>query len=262
MKFYFKLCSYFPYSLVPITRFLFGNSGEQYKIGFFKRLILLYKIVSNWIFIDGATTWLELLVLVQEVLNINKQIQGDVIELGCYKGRSSATLSIACSMVGRKLIVCDSFQGLPDPVHSEKKIYNLRYDRYVEYNTGEYIGTLAEVKQNISRYGILDVCEFIPGFFENTLPTLQKKFVLVFEDSDLPSSLKTILKFIYPHLQNGCKFYTEEAQDFEIASLFFNDQWWNENLCMPSPGLVGAGIGLPLGPDGSGLAYTIKRTLS
>jgi hypothetical protein len=57
-------------------------------------------------------------------------------------------------------------------------------------------------------------------------------------------------------------FYTHEAQELHLASLFYDDAWWSSTLGQNAPGLAGAGNGLGLlpGPGGyrSELGYTIK----
>ena len=60
------------------------------------------------------------LVLVNEILGLPRSLRGDVVECGCYCGASTANLSLACALTGRKLIVCDSFEGLPNPKDEEK----------------------------------------------------------------------------------------------------------------------------------------------
>jgi hypothetical protein len=162
-------------------------------------------------------------------------------------------------MVGRKLIVFDSFSGLPEPANGESMVYNLRRLRFVKYSKGDYCGRLEEVQENVARYGRLDVCEFVQGYFQDTLPNRNERYVLVFEDADLPSSVATALQYVWPRLHEGCKFFTQEAQDFEVVALFFDKEWWSRHLGSSPPGLVGAGIGLPLSMDGSGIGYAVKR---
>ena len=52
----------------------------------------------------------------------------------------------------------------------------------------------------------------------------------------------------------------------EIATLFFDHEWWADRLDERPPGLVGAGSGLGLHPGDNGfsslLAYTIKAPAS
>ena len=40
-------------------------------------------------------------------------MEGVVVECGCFLGGSTANLSLVCEVVGRELIVYDSFEGLP-----------------------------------------------------------------------------------------------------------------------------------------------------
>lgn len=126
-------------------------------------------------------------------------------------------------------------------------------------------GGVEEVKQNIKRYGNIDICNFHVGYFNDTLPRVDKKVAFVFLDVDLRESLETCIKYFYPLLQDGCRIYTHEAHHMEFASLFFSDEWWQKNLGCTPPGLIGAGSGIGLSLlggrsyFGSSLGYTIKN---
>src|SRR5678809_112374 len=99
-------------------------------------------------------------VLVRELFGISPQAQGDVVECGAYKGASSASLSLACELVRRKLWVCDSFAGLPSAEAEITRNYaHLKVQGH--YAQGMYAGALDEVRANISRYGSVATCEFL-----------------------------------------------------------------------------------------------------
>jgi hypothetical protein len=102
------------------------------------------------------------------------------------------------------------------------------------------------VRQNIRKYGVLDICEFRKGFFEQTLPLFKEHCVQIFVDVDYRSSLETCLRYLWPLLQNNCLFYTHEVRHQEIAQLFFSEKWWQSELGIQPPGLIGAGTGLGL----------------
>ncbi len=50
---------------------------------------------------------------------LDLDVPGPIVECGAYKGGSSAQLSVIAKHTGRKLYVCDSFQGLPKPAEAE-----------------------------------------------------------------------------------------------------------------------------------------------
>jgi hypothetical protein len=116
------------------------------------------------------------------------------------------------------------------------------------------------VRENVANYGAVDVCEFVPGFFSDSLPLRpqHERFALIFEDADLPSSVKDVIRHTWRKLEPDCQFFTHEARDREVVRIFFDQQWWREELEEEPPGLVGSGIGLPLSWCGSGLAYASR----
>jgi predicted O-methyltransferase YrrM len=242
--------------------FLRGDLGKEYGLGLSDKLKLMRQIRRNTRRIISGSSWLEQLHLAAALLAIPKTMKGDVIECGSYKGSSSASLSLVCSRVGRRLIVCDSFEGLPEPEADDMVHASVHYKHYEKYKKGDYTGRLEEVQDNIRQYGALDCCQFVKGYFENTLHTLdpQQRFVLIFLDVDLHASLRTCLTQLWPRLQDGGYLYTHEAQQLDFAGMFFDKQWWADNLGCAPPGLVGCGCGLPTGiGEGSAIGYTVKR---
>ena len=194
-----------------------------------------------------------------EILKLSPSIEGEVIECGCYKGGSTANLSLVCALAGRKLIVCDSFEGLPEPDEADR-VHHVPHKGFkVRYERGQYRGTLDEVRNNIERYGNLEACEFVPGFFETTLEGLDRTFVLVFLDVDLSRSLEVCLLALWPRLRPGALLFSHEAEDLGFVSLFFDRRWWQERLSTDPPGFIGSGVGLPLRVgEGTALGYAIK----
>jgi O-methyltransferase len=191
-------------------------------------------------------------------LQIPPDIEGAVAEFGCYKGLCTASLSLACDLIRRKLVVYDSFAGLPD---GESVVDHIDGKGQVEYHKGDYCGTLDEVRANVQRFGRLSVCEFIAGYFEETLPhrSSLEKYGLVFEDADLPTSVRTVLRETWPRLQSGCRFFCHEAQDLQVVEIFFDREWWEQNLGFTVPGFVGSGCGINSSLATSYLGYAVKR---
>ena len=197
--------------------------------------------------------------LATHLLSVPLSAEGCVVECGCFKGRSTATLSLLCSVTGRRLAVFDSFEGLPEVSESDRVHITPTEDRYETYKKGDYTGRPAEVRGNVAKYGCLDQCEFHKGYFEDTLPSFGESVAFAFLDVDLHASLKTCLLHLWPRVREGGMLMTHEAKQLSFASIFFDRVWWREALDCEAPGLIGAGTGLPAGISGStGLGYAVK----
>jgi O-methyltransferase len=212
----------------------------------------------------SATGFRELLLMSNEILN--SKVPGVVVECGCYRGGSTATLSAACRKAKRRLHVFDSFCGLPEPGAEDMSHTVLSENEIHRYTKGAFAGSLDTVKGNVSRFGSIASCEFWPGYFETTLPQFKKQVAVAFCDVDLVGSLKTCIQYLWPLMPDGAVLFTHEAHHLEIAKLFHDDAWWNDVLRTKAPGLVGSGSGLGLrrtshGYYGSSLGLVRKNPL-
>ena len=238
------------YALLALA-FVVSGPGRRGK------LRLAWRILRAATAKDAATLPTEQLHLVQRVLSIPREMPGDVAEFGCFKGRTSAILSLACAMAGRRLVIFDSFAGLPTTEHLSADAVN---ETSFQYEAGQYRGAFEEVRERIRREGDLSVVDFVPGYFDATLPQRTgDRWALIFEDADLPSSVETILEHTWPALQPGAFFLSHEARDPAVVKLFFDDAWWREHHGIPAPGFIGSHIGLPLaiGPTYGGGAFSL-----
>jgi len=155
----------------------------------------------------SASTFGEQLFLVRAILSIPPEKPGLVAEFGCYKGLSTVAISIAARYAGRRVIVFDSFQGLPEP---SEMVHQVTTGAVVDYRKGNYAGTLEEVRSLVARHGEIDRVEFVEGFFCQTLPRrpADEKYVLIFEDADLIESVRDVLKHAWPRLLPAmCSFF-------------------------------------------------------
>lgn len=232
--------------------FLIDPIWKRYHIGFLKRVQIC------GILLNRTTNPPASMLYVTEILKYPAELGGDVIECGVWKGGMTIGLSIACKIANRRLLVCDSFQGLPDPLDTDRRHRSIMMPRYPResqqieddvrvYHKGEYLGTREEVEQNVSRWGEISVCRFVPGWFNESLPeafTDGQKFVFAVIDVDLSQSMRDCLLSIWPRLQPGSKFYTDDGGELDIAAIFFERDWWKKNLGENPPGLIGAGFGI------------------
>jgi len=240
-----------------LRRFYRDDVGRAYGIDRKAKASMVDRFRTVTQQVPSGTSWLYHVVLATELLNIPPSVRGDVIECGCWKGASTASLSVVCAAVGRKLIVCDSFEGLPDDEQRKTHQYP-HVGVFGYYQKGMYAGRLEEVQAVIAAHGSLGHCQFVKGFFSESLKSLTGPLVFAFLDVDLASSMKDCIKAIWPLLVDGGLVYTDDSCDMEVVKAWFDEAWWNDACGCPAPGYVGSGCGLPLSPDFSSLGYARK----
>jgi O-methyltransferase len=211
-----------------------------YRLSLVGKLCLGVKMALNKLRIETGTSYKAHLAMALKILETPPEVEGDIVECGTWKGGSAANLSLVCRITGRKLRIYDSFEGLPE---SEPG------DRQGGYPKGDYAGALEEVRENIRRYGALECCEFIKGWYKDTLPQLakQKPILLAFLDVDLEASLETCVRHIWPSLTERGYIFIDEYVDLDYCSIFWSEKYWMKHFQRTPPGLIGAGIGLALG---------------
>ncbi|HUG67904.1 MAG TPA: TylF/MycF/NovP-related O-methyltransferase [Pirellulaceae bacterium] len=189
---------------------------------------------------------------------------GPVVECGCYRGGMTAKLSLACAAAGRELYVCDSFDGLPKP-----RLYGGLYRHYAnrgdliglfgearQFEAGDYRAALPEVRENVAKFGNVDVCRFVPGPFAETLPKLDIRPAMVTIDVDLVESARDCLRWLWPRLV-GRRFFTHEAFYDTFMKGILDPSWWQATMNEDIPKVLGAGTGL--NPRASCTAVLMKR---
>jgi O-methyltransferase len=173
----------------------------------------------------------EIVTVVSEILRTPRSMTGAVLEAGCFKGGSTAKLSLATQLSGRKLLVFDSFDGLP-AITTEKEKSG--------FSKGDYKGGLEEVQKNVCAYGVIEVCRFFPGWFAETLPNLAEPIAVAFVDVDLADSLKTCLQYIYPKLVPDGAIFSHDGHLPLCVELMKDEVFW-QSLGGPAPKFTGLG---------------------
>ena len=118
-----------------------------------------------------------------------KKIEGDIAEVGVYKGGSA---KLICENKGnKKLYLFDSFEGLPNPS-----------DRDTDgFCKGSFKYDFNMVKNYLKGY---ENVYLYKGFFPKTSkPIKDKMFSFVHLDVDLYDSTLECLKFFYPRMSKG-----------------------------------------------------------
>jgi O-methyltransferase len=245
---------------LPLIGLFDDDVGREYGVGTREKLELAYRARRAQHSIPTASSFLEHLAMAEAILRVPASVDGVVVECGCYKGGSTASLSLASRLAGRRLLVFDSFAGLPEPGGDDAVHHVLRDQTAHTYERGAFSGGLSEVRRNVERFGAPELCEFVPGYFEDTLPGFDQPCVFAFVDGDLTESVKTCVENLWPRLAPNCSLWTHEAHHAEIAELFFDADWWGDALGSEPPGLAGAGSGLGLSSHAqTPIGYAVKQ---
>lgn len=149
---------------------------------------------------------------------VRNGVPGDLVETGVWRGGASLFMRAALRALGdkeRKVVLADSFAGLPKPGaagHTQDKL-NLSEIPYLAVSR-------EQVEQLFRQNGLLDAqVEFLEGWFHETLPSQRgRPFALIRLDGDLYSSTMIGLENLYPSLtRGGCiiidDFGIEECQE-------------------------------------------------
>jgi O-methyltransferase len=237
----FARSAYSALSVPLVVLFLFHNRRVHaaYRMTWWKKFALGYRMYRNTRRVFTATSYRAHLAMAVKLLEIPPEVKGVVVECGAFIGGSTANLSLVCDIVGRQLIVYDSFEGLPaaDP-----------NDKYADpKDEGQLRGDLETVKGNVRHLGAIERCTFRKGWFSDTLPRHQEPIVLCFLDVDFQASLHDCVRHLWPHLTPRGYMFIDEYVYVDYCALFFSERWWRTYFDTAPPGLVGAGSGVGLG---------------
>lgn len=117
-------------------------------------------------------------------------VEGDFVELGCYKGDTSLMLAEILKGSDKKLWIYDSFEGLPEKSSEDESAVGK------DFQEGVLAVSRKEVKSRFLRAG-LPVPEIKKAWFnELTLEDLPEKIAFAFLDGDLYESIKDSLRLV------------------------------------------------------------------
>ncbi len=164
----------------------------------------------------------------QAVYCEKKNIEGDFVECGVWKGGAVGMMAIANKQFGkqpRNLHLFDAFDDLcePDPeVDGEKAMSDIK--KFAGKDVAELTGTLTPVKgmyNSFGGHGTINVCNellvkkigydsekifYHKGWFQNTLPADAKtidKIAILRLDGDWYESIKICLEHLYDKVEKG-----------------------------------------------------------
>ncbi len=134
---------------------------------------------------------------------IDERVPGDIIETGVWRGGASIfarAVLAARNVRDRRIIVADSFEGLPPPDAA------FPADRDSALHTfAELAVSLEQVQANFAKFDLLDdQVVFLKGWFRDTMPTVPSERLAVLRlDGDMYESTIDPLKHLYDRLSVG-----------------------------------------------------------
>jgi len=148
---------------------------------------------------------------------IDDDVPGDLIETGSWRGGASMLMRATLDSLGatdRTLWVCDSFQGFPERETTEQ------YDLSADLAACDFLSIpLEEVRSSFARLGLADGVEFVPGFFDQTLPGLAgRQWSVIRLDGDTHDATRLALDVLYPGLAPGGYLVVDDYRQLEECS--------------------------------------------
>jgi O-methyltransferase len=204
-----------------------------------RRWIMIRRLFKISVAVESPHSQREILEFVQTILELPKDVEGVLVEAGCFKGSSTAKFSLAAALADRELVVFDSFQGIPenDEPHSD----NI-FGGDAVFKKGDYAGSLEEVKATVARYGRIDCCRFIKGWFDETMQHFSEPVAAAYVDVDLVSSTRTCLQHLYPLLPPGGALYSQDGHLPLVIDLFQDEEFWRQQIGCEKPRMHGLGL--------------------
>lgn len=216
----------------PLARFVVSGPAG---LGDRWRLARAFRSIHRSIL--AGHTHEELIEIASAILSLPAGVQGALVEAGCFKGASAAKLSLVARLVGRPLILCDSFEGMPENDESHGKTLD---GVQADFRAGQYSGSLEEVRDAIGRHGDLEPCRFMKGWFEETLPSLSEPIAVAFIDVDLAGSTRTCIRELYPRLSAGGILFSHDGHLPLCIEVLRDRELW-ASTGEPSPVIDGLG---------------------
>lgn len=224
---------------VAVFLFYGARIHPSYGLTWRRRLGLARRMRRNTRKVQTGLSYRGHLAIAVKVLEQPPSVEGVIVEAGCWKGGTTVNLSLIARASGRKLVVYDSFEGLPPPVEGDHWASAM--------GEGAFKGELEEVRSNVTRFGAIEVCEFRKGWFSDTMGDHAEPIVLAYVDVDYQSSFHDCILGLWPHLVPRGYMFIDEYTRLDYCALFFSERYWRTYFDRPPPGLMGAGSGVGIG---------------
>lgn len=128
---------------------------------------------------------------------LNRNVEGDVVEFGCYVGTTSVPMAKVLARTDRTLYLYDSFDGLPVKTEEDESPAGMQFQQ------GELRATKKQLIINLKQAGV-PIPRITKGWFSDlTIDDVPPQIAFAFLDGDYYYSVKDPLRLIAPRLAPG-----------------------------------------------------------
>jgi len=147
----------------------------------------------------------EIRVILRELERVlERGVEGNVVEFGCYVGTTSVFLARRLAGSGRSLYLYDSFEGLPPKTDEDESPAGL------QFKTGELLATKKQLIKNL-RQANVPMPAIKKGWFSDlTDADVPHVISIAFLDGDYYHSVRDPLKLIWPFLAPGATIIVDD----------------------------------------------------
>jgi predicted O-methyltransferase YrrM len=126
---------------------------------------------------------------------------GNVIECGVYRAGTTVLLArlLAEHGLAKQIYALDSYGGFAPEIEEEIG----RGLVVQEGRTAFTANSVDYVRRKLAVLGVAHRVQVVPGFFEDTLPTIEDRFCLALIDCDLEKSVEFCLEHLWPRMVEG-----------------------------------------------------------
>lgn len=121
-------------------------------------------------------------------------LEGDYVEMGCYKGDTSLLLADILKEFDKELWIYDSFEGLPEKCEEDESVLGK------DFKSGALFVTKREVKQRFLRANLPLPVIKKAWFKDLKSDDLPGKIAFAFLDGDFYESIKDSLRLVVPKM--------------------------------------------------------------
>lgn len=201
------------------------------------RAWLIWRFLLIQLCVPGGVNLLEALRLARSHMSAKRD--GVVVEIGSWKGLSACGLSLIAKELGQRMVVIDTFAGLP--VSAGPFSVSSGRRRTYRFELGSFAGTWDEVRSNLRRFGCTDIVHGIAADVTtiDKLPFDGTPVAFAFIDVDIPASYFAALRLLAPAIGDGTRICLHEGLLQPVLEQCRDPAFWHDlGLTVPQVDLI------------------------